>query len=111
VPWARLDDSLHSHRKLRRAGLEATGLYAMALSYCAAYLTDGHVDEDFLAELVPSKRRRERLLEELVRRHLFEPNGHGYAVHDYLDYNPSRADIERRRELAAERKRKERHAA
>lgn len=108
MPWARVDDSLHAHRKLRRASLEASGAFLLSLSYCAAYLTDGHVDDEFLEEVIPSKRKRDRIVAELLERQLFEPNGNGYVVHDYLDYNPSRADVERRRQKAAEKKRQQR---
>lgn len=108
MPWAKLDDRFDEHRKVHRAGLEATGLYACALSYCARYLTDGHLDSDWLERRVPTQRKREQLLSILVEQGLFEANGDGYKVHDYLEHNPSRADWEHRRELATARKRKER---
>lgn len=95
MPWARVDDTAHEHRKFKRAGLEATGLYYMSISYCARYLTDGHVDADWLAERVPNRKHREQLLAALVDQRLFEPNGgSGYIVHDYLELNPSRSEVE-----------------
>lgn len=111
MPWARCDDTAHEHRKFKRAGLEATGLYYLALSYCARYLTDGHVDEDWIAERVPQATKREKLLAALVSQQLFEPNGTGYLIHDYLTFNPSREQVLRGREKDAERKHKERMSA
>ncbi len=101
MPWARCDDTAHEHRKFKRAGLEATGLYYMALSYCARYLTDGHVDQHWLEERVPQASRRRKLLQQLVDNGLFEVNGDGYYVHDYLELNPSRAEVEELREKRA----------
>lgn len=101
MPWAKCDDNAHEHRKFKRAGLEATGLYYMALSYCARYLTDGRVDGDWLAERVPNRRKRDQLLAALVEHRLFEENGSGYRVHDYLEINPSRSEVEELREKRA----------
>ena len=44
MSWAKIDDRLHSHTKVRKAGLEAMGLWVLCLSHCAAQLTDGFVD-------------------------------------------------------------------
>lgn len=108
MPWARIDDSAHHHRKFKRAGLEATGLYWLAVAYAAGYLTDGRVDTDWLEERVPSPSKRTKLLEVLVDNGLFEPNGSGYLIHDYLEFNPSRDQVLKRREKDTERKRTER---
>jgi hypothetical protein len=92
MPWGRLDDSFDAHRKVRRAGLEATGLHARALSYCAGALTDGHVDPEWLEER--AGRRAGKLGELLVVAGLWEPNCDGFVIHDYLEYNPSREKVE-----------------
>lgn len=97
MPWVKFDDQAESHRKFRRAGLDATGLYFLASSYCARYLTDGHVDHDWLEEKVPNKAKRDKLLRALVDNGLFDKNGTGYVVHDYLDHNPSREEYEQQR--------------
>lgn len=108
MPWAKVDDTAHEHRKFKRAGLEATGLYWMALSYCARYLTDGHVDQHWLEERVPQRSRREKLLHALTEQRLFEENGNGYYVHDYHDYNPPAARVRERRRKELEKKRNQR---
>lgn len=108
MPWANLDDTFESHRKIDAASLEAIGLYARSLSFCARYLTNGKVDQTWLERVVPKPQRLQKLLDELVATGLFEPNGNGFAVHDYLDYNPSREDVLERRRKAAEKKRRQR---
>lgn len=43
MPWALLDDSYHSNKKIELAGIPAAGIYSLALAYCAHYFTDGFV--------------------------------------------------------------------
>jgi hypothetical protein len=109
VTFSRFDDSLDGHPKLRKAGLAAVGLWTQAIVYSARHLTDGYIENTWLEEKVPQRRQREELVTRLVEARMFDANGGaGYVVHDYLDFNPSREEVMRRRELAAERKRKER---
>lgn len=102
MPWVRLDDSLHGHPKAAKAGLEAMGLHALALTHCSAYLTDGHVDPEF----VDSKagRRAPKIVERLIEAGLWELNGSGWLIHDYLSYNPSREQVQNKRAAEAARK-------
>jgi hypothetical protein len=130
TPWVRLDDSVHSHRKVRRAGLEATGLWAMALSYSGFYLTDGFVDDDWITQAVPHPLKRQKLVEKLVKAGLFKRfvqgeidyvnDRHGtlvqvgpyadpgYLIHDFLQHNPSRDEVEQRRKRERQKKRGQR---
>jgi hypothetical protein len=104
MPWAKVDDKLHAHPKVARAGLEALGLHLLAMSYCAAYETEGHVDAHF-AEGKAAKRTR-ALVARLVESGLWEPNGNGWTIHDWLLYNPTReeaAELSKRRALAGKR--------
>jgi hypothetical protein len=93
MTWARVDDTLHSHPKAVDAGLEAMGLWVLALSYCGAYLTDGHVKRSAAARLAGDCLTA--LADILVRVRLWEvhPSGDGWQVHDYLDFNPSREQV------------------
>lgn len=92
MPWARLDDHFHAHPRTLQVGLEANGLFARALSYCAQYLTDGFVPSEW-ADAQGGK----KLTARLVDAGLFEQIEGGYRVKDYLDYNPSRAHVETER--------------
>lgn len=49
MPWFKVDDKLHSHRKVIRAGIPAMGLWVVAGSWCADQLGDGFVP-DYVAE-------------------------------------------------------------
>jgi hypothetical protein len=103
MPWARLDDGFHGHPKVRETSLAARGLFATALSYCANYLTDGHLPAPFVADHARGPLGK-RALAELDERHWFEARDDGsYVVVGYLDYNDSREDIEEQRRQARER--------
>jgi hypothetical protein len=97
MPWAKLSDDFHAHRAIRRVGLEGAGLFAMSLSYCAKYLTDGFVDDEWMADAVPNARKREALLKRLVEVGLFERSEGGFSISSYLENNPSRAEAEAKR--------------
>jgi hypothetical protein len=106
VSWVRLDDTLHSHPKVLDAGLEALGLWALALSHCGAYLTDGHVRRAAAMRLAGAPDVLERLASTLVRVGLWEvhPSGDGWQVHDFLAYNPSRAEVQSQRSDLSEKR-------
>lgn len=113
MTWVRIDDQLHAHPKFRLAWeLEPTsiGLELFALSHSAAYLTDGCIDGLFVRQWFRNARRRERAIKALVESGLWVPDGAGWQIHDYLDYNESREDIQRRRQADAVRKRTSRGA-
>jgi hypothetical protein len=91
MTWAKVCDTAHSHPKMLEAGLEAVGLWTLALSHCAAYLTDGHVKRSAAERLAGA--HLDRLAGRLVHVGLWEvhPSGDGWQVHDFLEFNPSRA--------------------
>ncbi|MFE6903824.1 mucin-2 [Streptomyces sp. NPDC057717] len=114
MSWFKVDDTAHSHPKLRGAGAAAIGLWTLGGSYAAQYLTDGMVHAHFVKTTATAPQ-----LARLVRAGLWHPAGHDcrrcpqpapgdYLIHDYLVYNPSRAKVTAERERAAEKKRKQR---
>jgi hypothetical protein len=108
MTWVRIDDHLHAHPKFRAAWdaePSSIGLELFALSQSAAYLTDGQVDELFVRSWFQNARRRQRAVDALLHTGLWVPNGAGWRIHDYLDYNESRAQVEQRRTVDATRKR------
>lgn len=48
MPWFKVDDKLHDHRKARRAGKAAMGVWVLAGSWAMDNLSDGFVPEDVL---------------------------------------------------------------
>jgi hypothetical protein len=109
MTWVRIDDHLHAHPKFRLAweiDPTSVGLELFALSHSAAYLTDGMVDDRFVRPWFRSAHRRQRAVDALVEAGLWVPDGSvGWQIHDYLDYNESREQVEerRRRDLARKR--------
>lgn len=96
MSWAKVDDQLHGHRKAKLAWKyhpRALGLHLLALSYCAGHLTDGFVDLEFVEEKLPAGRERENVTAALVNAGLWVPENGGWRINDWLDYNPSRAEV------------------
>lgn len=91
--WAKLDDRFPTHPKV--LGLSDRGFrsHVSALCYCAQHETDGLVPAAVARSLAPR-----RIVGELVAAGLWERLEAGYRIHDFLDYNPSRAESEARRE-------------
>lgn len=92
-PWARLDDNFHAHPRTLQSGLEANGLFARAISYCAQYLTDGYLPSEW-AEGQGGKKP----VQKLIDAGLLERIEGGYLVIGYLERNPSREQVEVERE-------------
>lgn len=111
MTWAKLDDKFHAHPKVLEAWREeptSIGLHVLALSHCAAYLTDGHIDSNFTKTKMPNFAPRRRAIAALINAGLWEANGTGWLIHDYLAFNPSREQVKREQ---AERSEKARRAA
>lgn len=107
MPWAKLDDNFSDHPKVLRCWAEeprAIGLFTMALAWAMRHGQEGHIPTYWVASKIPDDRERGAVAAALVRAGLWEENGEGWIVHDFLDWNPSNADVEARRE--ADRKRK-----
>jgi hypothetical protein len=106
MPWFRLEDSFHSHPKVQQAGNAAAGLWVRCGTWSAQYLTDGLIPPE-----VYGSYGRTREVEQLVTSRLWVRMDGGMLMPDYLDYNPSKADVEQRRKVDAERKRRGHDAA
>ena len=100
MPWLKLDDAMGDHRKIRRlmkGSRAGMALHTLGLLHCSKYLTDGRVDEDIVEDICDDARMpaRERAaaLSQLEKLNLWERVEGGWQIHDYLDYNPSRAEV------------------
>lgn len=77
----------------------AFGLYVATLVFCQNLRTDGRVSLPQMAAVFPcSDMQRTRLIEALVTARLLDEEPGALRVHDYLDHNRSRAEIEDARE-------------
>ena len=94
MSWVRIEDTFPDHPKAARAGLAGVGLYIAGLCYCARLLTDGHIPEPIVSKLTGLPRHQTRdLVDRLVKAGLWDLADGGYQVHDYLDYQPTRAQV------------------
>ena len=105
MPWIRFEDNFPEHPKVLAVSDSAFRLHVRAVGYCSRLLTDGLLTPAALSSL-KSGRRGLRLAEELVDAGLWEERGDDYKIHDYLHYQPSKADVVATREARAEAGRK-----
>jgi hypothetical protein len=105
MPWIKVDDQIAHHPKFMAAGAVASWLWVCGQSYCARYLTDGFVPESALPTLGNVTNAKAHA-QTLVRVGLWEPAEGGYRIHDYLQFQPSRAEVEERRRQRANAGRK-----
>lgn len=91
----RVDDGFQWHPKTAGMSLQAVGLWTLAGTWCARYLTDGYIPGDILQPMVG---RNRAALQELVDRNLLVEYADGFQFHNWLQYQRSRADVEAERE-------------
>lgn len=106
MPWFKVDDKLHSHKKAVRAG-EAMALWVVAGSWSADQLTDGFVPDYIVARLMPGGLD---MADRLVACDLWAPDqvdgDDGWRFNDWGDYQPTRDDVESKRAAARQRMRR-----
>ncbi len=69
-------------------------MWACGLSYAAQYLTDGVIARAAVPTLLDFGNVDEfTIADDLVAAGLWEFHPAGYVIHDYLDYNPSKAQV------------------
>jgi len=118
MPWMRLSDDWTSHPKVLMAGPLGQLVWLRILTHCARHLTDGHFTIDAVepacADLValacdPSRESPPTpmaLADAMVKRLLecgLIDRGRGkgwYRIHDYDQYNPTKAAVTAEREAA-----------
>ncbi len=89
-------------RELRAVCPSAIGEYMFAISYASDNLTDGRLSERAMLYVLNASSDE---INALCSTGLLEPDGDaGYIIHDYLEWQMSRSQIERKR--ADDRKRK-----
>lgn len=111
MTWFKNDDSLHAHRKTRRAGLEAMGLWVVAGTWSANQLTDGFVPQWFVEGWPKGKALAARLVRAGFWTCAVDDGEAGWRFHDWLDYNPSAEQERARKKGAADRQKRARDRA
>jgi len=105
MPWVKLDDRFPSHRKVALLSDRAFRLHVSAMCWCAENLTDGRIADRELA-LIAHVRNTKATAKQLEDAGLWDRTDDGWAIHDYLDYNPSRDQVQAERKKNAERQEK-----
>jgi hypothetical protein len=90
--WVKLDDGFPTHPKVVGLSLEARWAYIESLCYAAKYETDGVIPD----VVAPNGLVREALL----AAGLWESGSAAVQVHDFLVYNPSKSEKERKRNVS-----------
>lgn len=107
MTWFRVDDKLHSHPKRHAASLRALGLWTLAGSWSGDQLTDGHIP----AVIVKALGGTTTDAASLVNAGLWERVDGGYQFRDWADHNPSRKDVQDKRNAEREKKQRWREKA
>lgn len=97
MSWLKIDDNFPEHERIiGLPGPAAKWLHVVALCHCAKQLTDGHIEPFRLKVIctVAEVPQANVQIKELVKAGLWLDNGDGsYEVRDFLDYNPSAAEV------------------
>lgn len=106
MAWFRIDEKAMEHPKVALLPDGAFRLWVQGLAHCQKFLTDGKIDRGSLRLLRAFSPKRES---ELVAARLWvAADEAGVVVHDYLQWNESRAQVERSREMSRNRVRRNR---
>jgi hypothetical protein len=100
VTWVKLDDGFADSPKVIGLSDRAFRVHVRALCYASAHLTDGYVPAAKAAEWGAKPAT------ELVAVGIWLETISGYLIHDFLDYNPSREQVQAERAKARERRQK-----
>jgi hypothetical protein len=103
MTWFKLSDQFYDHPKVMKAGNAAVGLWVRACTYSAQKEEDGRVPMD-MAHLYGTRRDIDRL----TASGLWIVQDDHYWVPDFLQFNPSHAELEARRKRETEKKRRQR---
>ena len=98
MTWVKIDDHFADHPKIIGLSDAAYRAFVDGLCYSARYLTDGQIPT---AAVTVVTRSRPRVAAALIDAGLWEQNGSGVIVHDYLEFQPSRSKVQANREARA----------
>lgn len=100
-PWVRIDENAMEHPKIAGLPDGAFRLWVQGMAHCQKFLTDGAIDRVSLRGLRAYSPKR---VADLVAARLWLPaENDGIQVHDYLQWNESRAHVLKVREQGRER--------
>lgn len=120
MPWVRLDEQFPDHPKVVQAGPLAGWLHVCGLAYCNRLLTDGFVPAGQVPKLAdfdgiwtePDGAAVQicidpfDLVKQLEAAGMWKRVTNGYLIHDYNDYQPTKATVMAERKAKADAGRK-----
>lgn len=98
LPWFRKNTNTRDNAKIRRLvaqrnGWHAYGVWDFAIGYSNDQGTDGLIERHILPTILGTP----RIAAQLVEARLWEEHPDGWLIHDFADYNPTRAEVESKR--------------
>lgn len=100
MTYLHVDDCFPTHPKVIGLSHRAFRLHVTALCHCTQNLTDGLVTKTALAVVGAVAGKGRALTDELEAAGVWRKVPDGWVIHDYLDWNPSREDVEKRKKAA-----------
>jgi len=92
MAWIKLDENFADHPKIAQLDPSSGWLWVCALAYCNRHRTDGRIPVAMLSR-ISSVSVASRSAKRLEAVGLWSRVGHEFVVHDYLDYQPSAAEL------------------
>lgn len=99
MPWFKVDDAFHGHPKVMELSPAAVGVWTLAGSWCANYLTDGEIKLPIVRRLGGD----DEMVQELVDAGLWIDNGGTYQFKDWDEYQPLKDEVMAERNAARDR--------
>jgi hypothetical protein len=96
MTWVQIDDAMADHPKIMQLSHGAFRVQVEGLCYANRNLTDGFVPRLF------AHRHGKRFAVELVTSGVWEQTDGGYQIHDFHDYQPTKAEVLELREKRAQ---------
>lgn len=102
MSWARIDDKLHSHPKIKAIvkRTDPIGAWTRMLSWSCDYRTRGRIPRSTALDFATQS-----TIDKLVEVGLLDVAEHDYVIHDFEEYNPSGPATDTARAAASEKKR------
>ena len=98
VPFLLVDDCMDTHPKIEQLSDRAYRLHMAGLQHCARNMTDGLVSAPTIRGLKARLKASKKHFDELVDSGCWQPYRNGsFVILSYLEYNPSKAEVERKR--------------
>lgn len=93
VAWVRLDDNFAENIKIARLSNDALAVWVIGLAYCNRGLTDGYIPRQVALGQLRLCPDIAATVAELEHVGVWDAEGDGWRVHDFFDYQPSKAEV------------------